>query len=121
MNPIIPDDILQDTVRAEGHDRCVELEYIGEGRSGDFDETDPDDIPLLRFTVLDQVEDTGEWLPVDDASYCTNLPATISLAKAEKAALILLGRVEGVPHLKKLCEKLSWISEKDVDAGGMEQ
>jgi len=27
----------------------VSLEYIGEGLSGDYDEEDPEDVPLLRF------------------------------------------------------------------------
>jgi hypothetical protein len=57
---------------------------IGEGLSGDYDEEDPDDIPLLRYDTYvhrDKVgnlelEDDGEseWLTLDDGSYCTQVP-----------------------------------------------
>ena len=50
----------------------VELEHIGEGFDGDYDDTNPDDKPLLRFTVL--LNDSQ----VDDASYCTALSNDIS-------------------------------------------
>lgn len=56
----------------------VELHSIGEGLNGDFDPTDPEDIELLRFDVYRQ--EYGGWEPVDDASYCTKLPASSSSA-----------------------------------------
>ena len=114
MNPIIPDDILTGTVVAEKGDRRVEIEWIGEGKCGDFDETDHDDIPLLRFTVLDRGDDWASWETVSDGSYCTNLPATLPRKIVQAAAEYLLRQVEGVPNIKKLCEQLSWIDEKQA-------
>jgi hypothetical protein len=69
----------------------VELEYIGEGDCGDYDETDPDDVPLVRFSLyrmyVDGIDndkfadvcdtcdyDHCEWGAVRDGSYCT-IPA----------------------------------------------
>jgi len=31
----------------------VEFSYVGEGNSGHFDPTDPDDFPHLRFTIYE--------------------------------------------------------------------
>lgn len=46
----------------------VELHWdCAEGVSGDYDEDDPTDEPLLRFDVLYHDEQ------IDDGSYCTNL------------------------------------------------
>jgi len=36
----------------------VELEWIGEGYEGDYDPEDPEDVPLLRFTVYRR---EGDW------------------------------------------------------------
>ena len=60
----------------------VTWEYIGEGLSGDYNHEDPQDVPLLRFTVSRRIpgmaDDTGvepdEWQQLDDASYCTRMP-----------------------------------------------
>ena len=88
----------------------VELEDIGEGLSGDYDPEDKDDIPLLRFTVLKGDE------PVEDASYCTQVPTIISITEATK----ILGAIMNEVHdpvmqeysIKKICERLSWIDRE---------
>jgi hypothetical protein len=110
----------------------VELEFIGEGDCGDHSPEDPDDEPLLRFTILglrkradgkgrglrcdDGLEGgaEGEWAPFYDACYCTQLPATLPEAEQRKALRYLMDEVfdrarDGQP-IKKLCERLSWIS-----------
>ena len=91
----------------------VELEDIGEGRSGDYDAEDPDDVPLMRFTVL-KLEKDGSWEPVDDASYCTQIPAYTSPADMERLAQLILVSVEDAvlagKSVKKRCEELSWIN-----------
>ena len=45
----------------------VEWEDIGEGICGDYNPEDPDDIPLLRFSVSILLD--GQWEAVEDASY----------------------------------------------------
>ena len=88
-------------------DVTVELEDIGEGISGDYDPNDKDDIPLLRFTVW------KDHVQVDDASYCTQVPTTISVTEATKVLSTIMNEVfEPVIRgysIKKMCERLSWI------------
>jgi hypothetical protein len=110
----------------------VELEWIGEGWCGDYDAEDPDDDPLLRFSVYGRQkalpEDSGlevlrdedaEWVPFADASYCTQLPATLPEAEQRKALEYLMDEVyapasAGHP-IKKLCEGLSWTSPETIE------
>ena len=88
----------------------VELADIGEGLSGDYDPDDKDDIPLLRFTVLKDDE------PVEDASYCTQVPTDITPNEAaEILSAIYLEVAEPVMQglsIKKMCERLSWIDRE---------
>ena len=65
----------------------VELEDIGEGLSGDYDPKDKDDVPLLRFTVLKGDE------PVEDASYCTQVPTNITIVEATKILGAIMNEV----------------------------
>lgn len=89
----------------------VELEWIGEGLDGDYNDGNWNDVPLLRFTVYKKVND--HWETIDDASYCTQLPATITVERASEAAGYILNRVEDTVleggSIKKICEELSWI------------
>jgi hypothetical protein len=89
----------------------TEIEWIGEGLDGDYNPGDPNDVPLLRFSVYKKIN--GQWEAMDDASYCTQLPATITTKKALEAAGQILSLVEDTVlkggSIKKICEKLSWI------------
>jgi hypothetical protein len=58
-------------VAVSGGTHTVEWDYIGEGYSGDFIQSDKDDAPLLRFSVyLGTGEDREE---VDCGSFCTQI------------------------------------------------
>lgn len=97
----------------------VELVNIGEGLCGDYDPEDPDDINLLRFDASIK-NDEGEWEEIEDASYCTRLPADGDIELLKNAATIIHTRYRDVissyegykngPSVKKLGEELSWIS-----------
>ena len=111
----------------------VELEWIGEGIDGDYDHEDSGDIPLLRYTVyrkyesnldndklaesfdLDAYED-GDWMQVNDSSYCTQLDVRTDREILTNKAKEILNEVEsGVRDLsrqKRLYESLSWISSE---------
>lgn len=96
----------QDVV-AEHDNIKVVLEHIGEGINGEFDPEDPNDVPLIRFTIYKDGEQ------VDDASYCTNLSIHEDRLQLEEIAMEILGCVY-LPLLhgqsiKKMCEKLSHI------------
>ena len=62
----------------------VEIEYIGEGYTNDYQPDDPGDQPLLRFVVYHGGKDTG---------WCTNIPATINSVDAERLANHILASV----------------------------
>lgn len=100
------------SARIEANGVAVEFEDIGEGVSGEYDETNPDDRPLLRFYVQRLLHD-GEWEDVDDASYCTNVHAGTDPDVVAGLALLILVRVADAVRagdsIKKVCEELSWM------------
>lgn len=94
---------------------------IGEGHCGDYDPDDPEDENLLRFDAYVNAnydkDDEPNWEEIDDASYCTNVPATTSMKRLVELCKILHRRYRDavysypIPHsVKKLGEELSWIS-----------
>ena len=98
--------------------RKVEWVDIGEGWSGDYNPDDPEDVALLRFDVLELTKVEGlfsdspelEWEQMDDASYCTQMPADTSEADLRRGAEIIMDATYGKTNIKKICEELSWIS-----------
>lgn len=100
--------IIQETVK-------ITLVNLGEGINGYYDSDDPDDVNLLRFDVSKFDDATVSWVEVPDASYCTQIPATISYATGYQLLQIIMNElypsiVNGEP-IKKMCERLSWIDE----------
>lgn len=98
---------------------------IGEGYSGDYSPDDPEDENLLRFDVYVKTEynpechnsDEDAWEAVEDASYCTRMPADTDVSVLERALQCIFGRYRDIiddpdnyPSVKKLGEELSWIS-----------
>ena len=100
----------------------VEIEWIGEGLEGDYYDDDPEDIPLLRFSVYRR-EEGGEWEAVDDSSYCTQLSATVHPDTARRAVEYIMTWVkeslDGDHSIKKICERLSWIDEDTLRYGAV--
>jgi hypothetical protein len=107
-----PTELIRDNVK-------VELEDIGEGISGEYDENNPEDVSLLRFYVSVRGED-GEWEAVDDASYCTNLPTDLPDFKKKIALNALMNEFHNVlandptASVKGLGEQMSWIAPEDL-------
>lgn len=112
-----------------GRDRlAVELAHIGEGWEGEYDPGDPDDEPLLRFSVLGQTLD-GEWISLERTSYCTGLSAhaawEVRLAVAaqvfnEVAHLLSPGPGEDITedtgrNAKRTCQGLSHLNEQELE------
>lgn len=98
----------------------IEWEYIGEGWEGDYNPEDPNDEPMLRFTVLRLVD--GDWEQVDDSSYCTMVNVYTS-KKILKEYLELIYRhvAEDVvigKSIKKACEWLSWLGSGTPEIPG---
>jgi hypothetical protein len=124
-------------IEVESDDRevMVELDWIGEGWEGDYCEDDPEDDPLLRYTIYrkyhanidpdkfenlcDGCGEEGEWVQVSDGSYCTQLNALLPEETLRKAAQYILNDIESdvrdLTRTKRRYEELSWISEDTVE------
>lgn len=125
-------DVSFETIEAVSIDGLVmvELEYIGEGHSGDYTPEDEGDEPLLRFTLfrrwdskLDQDKfaqvcegddyEEGDWAQVRDGSYCTRISANYPRHLQIEAAQYLLRQVEDdlrdLVRKKRHYEELSWM------------
>ena len=95
----------------------------GEGLCGDYNPEDPEDINLLRFDIY-QVpinEEEGydeEWEVVEDASYCTRMPADTDLKELTDTLYYIFKEYDNVlssdpeASVKKLGEALSWVAPK---------
>lgn len=91
---------------------------LGEGRSGDYDPDDPEDVALLRFDIsrlTDNPEDGRnlDWEMIEDASYCTNMPVDTPGDILMDALTFIMNEIYDEAaagnSIKKLCERLSWI------------
>ena len=108
----------------------VELADIGEGISGDYNENDPEDMPLLRFDVsvrdsknvpLDDDRIGEDWEEVEDASYCTNIcawaPDSVLMQAAQDIFNEYRAVIESFPleySVKRLGERLSYTSDESA-------
>lgn len=96
----------------------VVWEYIGEGYEFDYQPDDPDDIPLLRFSVmaLRPEDGTAVFTPVDDGSYCTLMWVNAPKAVLERGANVILDTVAHNIAVKSSyrrdLEYLSWMGRE---------
>lgn len=102
----------------------MDLDWIGEGYEGDYDEDDPEDERLLRFTFYTLNEENGETVSLEDASYCTHLTVDLPLEARLHAAGLMFGQVWDAigpqpdpwgSGIKRLCEELSMINKRDLE------
>jgi len=91
--------------------RVVLHTETNEGYDGEYDSYDAEDSLLYRFDVERLVD--GEWVAVDDASYCTRLTADLPQNIIQKALGYLMDQLYSLASegssIKKACEYLSWI------------
>jgi len=117
--------IFQGTIQAFSKKRVplmLELEHIGEGLSGEYDEEDPSDFPLMRFTLYFVQPDGELATEISDCSYCTHIEATLPESKLREIATNLLEKFESSYiadavfdtfdpeefRPKRLAQELSW-------------
>lgn len=97
-------------------DLRVELEYIGEGFSGDYDPDDSDDCELVRFYCSKR--HGGEFEDIPDTSYCTRVPTTTDRETLERMAEVIMAELEravsGGGNPKKAMEYMSWITADEL-------
>ena len=104
----------------EKRDVRVSVEYIGEGKSGDYTKEE-NDIPLMRFYILKKEYVSGgngtdhpdwNWVEVDNGSCCTQIPVDTPNDLLNKFAQIVLERVveyiKDNDSIKHLSEEFSW-------------
>ena len=105
LDPDTPVSVCDDKFR-------VDWFNAGEGLCGDYNPSDPEDQNFLRFDVYCNVE--GKWEEVEDASYCTRVPADTALTTLKHLCSRILARYEDTEYpncsVKKLGEELSWIT-----------
>lgn len=107
----------------------VVIEWIGEGWQGDYDEEDPDDQRLARFSLQEERygvdEDYGTddgptyWEDADDCSYCTQIAWDTMENNPEFRAFsekFLLRQFEHDPpeYWKKIAERISWVDDETL-------
>ncbi len=90
---------------------------LGEGSWGDYNKNDPKDVIYLRFDVYCRNNPSEEWQVVNNASYCTSMPADTDLKVLQEKTQIIFDKynlfiddILNEGSVKKLGEELSWIS-----------
>lgn len=107
-----PLSIYDDVLRVDWYD-------ADEGLCGDYNPEDPNDVHLLRFDVYYREGEYEDWVEVEDASYCTQMPIDTNHEILERALNVIFKEYRNVisdyPYtsVKKLGESLSWISPND--------
>lgn len=87
----------------------VSWEDTGEGMSGDYDATDPHDVPLLRFYVEQDGQD------VEDGSYCTLIPVGTSQSILDKFSERILDAMQDSSGYKRKLEELTWLTVEQLN------
>jgi hypothetical protein len=102
------------------HLRLV-FEYEGEGWGGDFDQSDPGDDKLLRFSLYARDPgDSSRWVDIPGTSYCTALPASTPhhlqhlIAESMLAEFTSTFTSSPPESMRGLARFFSWISPSDT-------
>jgi transcription elongation factor Elf1 len=88
----------------------VDWYRAGEGYWGDYNPANIDDEELLRFDVYKK--EGGDWVEVEDASYCTYISANAEPEILVKPLAVIFKNYRDADldySVKKLGEALSWI------------
>ena len=97
--------------------RC-DLNFIGEGYGGEYDEDDSSDMPLMRLCVTKRSD--GAWRDVDEGSFCTNIGATEEPHRIMTALGIIWGRYHDLlkqdKSVKSLSAGVSFLSTDEIIA-----
>ena len=106
------EDVEDVTFEIQGDVR-VTIEYLGEGWSGDYNEDDASDEPLLRFTATDLKHEEGaQGYRARDSSYCTAVAAWVPKPILQAWAMQMALELKGLSSWKRTCEAWSWTSTK---------
>lgn len=134
---IIKENVDSETVLSISDDVIrVDFVNIGEGIRGDYHPEDPEDVNLLRFDVYVKNPDADEeyndgWIEVEDASYCTQIPADTEIDILKSKIKYIFNRYRDEissydnylygPSVKKMGEELSWIDGRDEETNDYDE
>jgi hypothetical protein len=88
-------------------------EFIGEGHEGDYNPDDPEDTPLLRFSVDKWNPDTQEYEGIQDGSYCTRMPFDTPKNILHRALVEIRDNLREDASNKRYLERMSWLCPED--------
>jgi hypothetical protein len=88
----------------------VAVEWLGEGYSGDYVPSDPEDVPLVRFTARDL---TRRGRDAQDVSYCTRVPGYAPRVAFRFLAQRIAQQLAPLPEWSRACEEWSWAMVND--------
>ena len=101
-----------------GKEYMVEFTYIDEGWGGFYDEDDRDDEQLIRFYVQTKID--GEWVDLEDGSYCTQLNIDTPANLLEIFAEHLANAADNISPKREL-EWLTWTTYDELQAIASDQ
>ena len=89
---------------------------LGEGRDGDYDPDDPNDVALLRFDTYRR--DGDNWEAIDDGSYCTAIPVGTPDPVLLKGLTLIVNELNAAAGRspKRILEALSWMNPTWFDS-----
>lgn len=91
--------ILKNEISASNKNFKVYLSFISEGYYGDYDETNPDDEPLLRIDIHAKDEyDRRKWDCENSYSSCTGISARITAKEAKEMCNKVLNKLNAMPE-----------------------
>lgn len=94
----------------------IELTFEGEGYNGEYNENDPEDQRLLRFTIY-KTNDGNTYEQIDEGSYCTQITDNNDpelIEKVEKALMTIFRKAEELNSYKRILQTLSWLTDEDI-------
>ena len=116
-----------ETVQLIKDNVLVEIDWLEDGISGEYRVDDPNDVPMLRFTVCScPYVGTAfrHWEPVSNASYVMQIPIDTPRAVLERLAQKIMDRVydeiQARNSIKEICEELSRIQNEGCPQCGSE-
>jgi hypothetical protein len=89
----------------------VDIGWIGEGSSGDYNPEDPNDEPLLRFTVTDLTKRARD---SQDNSLCTSINAVLPKPMLIDVCRHIAECIVSEEHWKRMLESKSWLNSDDA-------
>lgn len=104
--PIIP--VERELMSLVFKNHKVVVEWIGEGKNGDYDPNDKNDSPMLRFSCHQRNQQDTDWEEMSCSSYCTRLAYDAPFGKVSALAREVLLTVMCNPNYKSELERLSW-------------